>query len=116
MAKWLVAGSVLFPVVFAAALVRVVSAGPSAWTALVYLAASRICHQLPVRSFHTAGVQWPVCGRCSGLYLGGALGGLLAGWLVRRESADVRLWLALAAAPTAVTFLLEWSAVVPMTN
>ena len=117
MAKWLVAASGLLPVVFAAALIRVVAAGPSTWSSLVYLAASRICHQLPARSFHTAGVPWPVCGRCSGLYVGGALGGLLAACFTARiRHADVRHWLAIAAAPTAATLILEWTALAPMTN
>jgi hypothetical protein len=44
---------------------------------LVYAAAAIVCHQRPERSFHTAGIQWPVCARCTGLYLGGALGLLL---------------------------------------
>ena len=36
---------------------------------------SRICHQRPERSFAIAGIQMPVCARCSGLYVSGALGG-----------------------------------------
>ena len=118
MAKWLVAGSVGLPAIFAGALVqRVVAADPSMWAAVVYLAASRICHQLPARSFHTAGVQWPVCGRCSGLYLGGALGGVLAGWLASRiRERDRVAWLVVAALPTAATFLLEWTGLAPVTN
>lgn len=40
----------------------------------VYLIGSLVCHQLPDRSFHLAGAQLPVCARCTGLYLGAALG------------------------------------------
>jgi hypothetical protein len=83
------------------------------WTgAGTYLAGSVICHQRPDRSFHTDGVRWPVCARCSGLYLGGAAGVLLA-WLAGRRRAAVpfgawrRLLLAMAA-PTAATLALEW--------
>ena len=34
---------------------------------------SFVCHQRRDRSFITRGVQWPVCGRCSGLYLSAAV-------------------------------------------
>jgi hypothetical protein len=83
------------------------------WTgAGTYLAGSMICHQGPDRSFHTHGVKWPVCTRCSGLYLGGAAGVLLA-WLAGRRRAAVpfeawRLLLLAAAAPTVATLVLEW--------
>ena len=50
----------------------VVSAG-------VYLTGSLLCHQRPERSFSLWGAQMPVCARCAGLYLGGALGVLVAG-------------------------------------
>jgi uncharacterized membrane protein len=43
---------------------------------IVYAASSYICHQRPERSFHLAGAQLPVCARCFGLYLGGAVGAL----------------------------------------
>ena len=29
-----------------------------------------ICHRKPERSFHIKGYQFPVCARCTGLYLG----------------------------------------------
>ena len=40
----------------------------------VYLVGSMVCHQLPGRSFHWFGAKLPVCARCSGLYLGAAIG------------------------------------------
>jgi uncharacterized membrane protein len=56
-----------------------------AWrvSALVYAAGAAVCHQRPERSFHLAGVQGPVCARCTGLYVGGALALLL--WPVARR-------------------------------
>jgi uncharacterized membrane protein len=39
-----------------------------------YEIGKRICHQRPERSFHLDAVQMPVCARCFGLYLSGALG------------------------------------------
>ena len=51
----------------------------TATSAGTYLVGSLICHQRPGRSFRPWGVQMPVCARCAGLYLGAAVGGLLAG-------------------------------------
>jgi len=83
------------------------------WTgAGVYLAGSLVCHQLPERSFHAHGAKWPVCARCSGLYIGGAAGVLLA-WLAggRRAAVPFGAWrgiLLAMAVPTAVTVAAEW--------
>ena len=86
--------------------------GASPALAAVYAAAGMICHQRAERSFAIAGTQLPVCARCSGLYVAGAAGAL-AGFLVARRvqggSRAVRLALGLAAVPTAVTLVLEWS-------
>lgn len=35
---------------------------------------SSVCHQIPSHSFIKNGVQFPLCARCSGLYLGSAAG------------------------------------------
>jgi hypothetical protein len=83
------------------------------WTAAgTYLAGSVVCHQRSERSFHLHDMKWPVCARCSGLYLGGAAGVLLA-WLSgrRRTAVPFGAWrgiLIATAAPTAVTLGLEW--------
>jgi uncharacterized membrane protein len=80
--------------------------------AAVYGAAGLICHQHPDRSFAIAGSQMPVCARCTGLYVSGAAGAVAAFLVgVRRVQAGsrgVRVVLALAAAPTAVTVAIEW--------
>jgi len=118
MAKWLAAAAVLVPVVFAAAVGQRVAGETSTAVAVVYLTGSRVCHQRPDRSFQTAGVQWPVCARCSGLYLGAAAGSLLTlGVLAgrRRERQPAR-WLIGASLPTALTIAVEWSGVAPVSN
>ena len=96
------------------ALRNAATSGPST---LVYAAASRICHQKTERSFAIAGVQMPVCARCSGLYLSGALGALMA-WLrrVRGAGSSMRTILLLAALPTAITFSLEFVGIMPFSN
>ena len=110
MVKALVAAAIGWPVLLGAALVARVHGHGSTWTWLVYLVASRACHQLPWRSFHTAGIQWPVCGRCAGLYLAAPFGALSAATRRgRRLSFDrLRIALALAAIPTLLTVALEW--------
>jgi hypothetical protein len=96
---------------------------------VLYAAASRICHQRPERSFHTAGVKWPVCGRCSGLYLAAPVGALAAVAASRRRRRPDRSGkttprvenrflyiLALASLPTVVTIAGEWFGVMPVTS
>lgn len=91
----------------------------------VYRAASIVCHQIPERSFWISALPVAVCARCFGLYLGASAAAIafLAG-LPRRSPAfissykpgtkagrgsGVRLLLAIAAVPTAATWLLERS-------
>ena len=86
---------------------------------LVYVLGSIVCHQLPARSFHTWGVQLPVCTRCVGLYASAPLGAALAlVWgtgrsrRVRFPMADatwLRALLVVAALPTLVTWVGEWA-------
>ena len=35
---------------------------------------SSVCHQIPSHSFEVMGIQFPLCARCSGLYLGSFIG------------------------------------------
>ena len=80
--------------------------------AFAYAAGSVVCHQLPERSFFLDGRQLPVCARCSGLYLSGAVG--LLGWCAwkaargwQRFAVPPRVALAIvigAAAPTALSY------------
>jgi uncharacterized membrane protein len=74
----------------------------------IYHAFSPLCHQLPERSFYVAGHAFAVCARCTGIYVGLASGVLLFPLVrsMRRTDAPARVWLLLAAAPTALDFSL----------
>jgi uncharacterized membrane protein len=118
MVKVLVAAALLWPTLLAVSVWQQTDGRTPVWTRVVYLAGAGICHQRPERTFDTAGVEWPVCGRCSGLYLAAPLGALLAvGALARRRlpRQPVR-WLALASVPTALTLGLEWFSLGHVTN
>ena len=78
-----------------------------ACAAATYAAGSFVCHQIPERSFHVAGRQFAVCGRCTGLYVSALAGGILALVLRRRLPMDERLALGIAAVPTALSWGLE---------
>lgn len=101
------------------------------WVASLYRATSRICHQRPERSFLWAGVPFPVCGRCVGLYASGAVGVITAAWASWRarpwlawprrpvwDGAGGRAeltWVLASLSPVAVLFLLEWTIADPGT-
>ncbi len=113
-ARVLVVGALAWPAMLGAALWDRAQhpQDRSAWASIVYLAASRVCHQKPERSFQTDGAQWPVCARCAGLYLAAPAG--IAWFLLqrRRRSGVRRLQpahvFAAAAIPTVLTVAWEW--------
>ncbi|MEO6214141.1 MAG: DUF2085 domain-containing protein [Vicinamibacterales bacterium] len=117
MAIALAAGAVLWGIVILTAPLATTHRSGARVATFVYAGASRICHQRSERSFAIAGVQMPVCARCSGLYLSGAVGALLA-WAgrVRRPVSGTRPLVLIAAVPTAVTFSLEFLGVLPFSN
>jgi uncharacterized membrane protein len=119
MARAIAALAVLWPLAQAATVAAALAGAGGTLTALVPIAASRVCHQRPERSFHTHGVQWPVCARCSGLYLGAA-GGVWLGFAQRLRSwtrdRRVRMTLAIASLPTVMTWAAEWALGLPVTN
>ena len=80
-------------------------------TVLVYEAGSHICHQRRERSFQWAGVQMPVCGRCLGLYVAGALGAIASLVMGARRSGSLtaRRALTIAAVPMLLSLALEWT-------
>ena len=107
------------------ALPAALTAGACIWLALllaapitpalmfVYDLAAGVCHQRAERSFHLAGAPLPVCARCIGLYLSGAVGAAAA-WLAPRggwsmDARRARMIFAIAALPTVVTVALEYA-------
>lgn len=131
MARALVIAAFAWPVVLGGAVwAQQGHSHAPAWVTVLYAAASRICHQRPERSFSTAGVQWPVCARCAGLYLGAPLGAVIVlPRVIRRggptgpkgpglrttEGPGLRV-LTLAAVPSVATLVLEWSGVALVSN
>jgi uncharacterized membrane protein len=115
LARSIVVGALAWPVLLGAALWTRIGHADALWPQIVYQAASYLCHQLPARSFFTAGVQWPVCARCTGLYLAAPIGAIAAAaGLSRRRPLDpVTRWTVVAAVPTVLTLALEWSGVTP---
>ena len=73
----------------------------------VYAAGSVVCHQWPERSFHLWAAQLPVCARCTGIYLGGALAAMTT--RDARAKPYAPHILLLAALPTAATLIYEWT-------
>ena len=79
--------------------------------ATLYAIGGVVCHQRPDRSFFIDGHQLPICARCTGLYVSGAIG--VVGWwtmkMARRwrpSPIDSRLavrLLLIAAIPTGVS-------------
>lgn len=119
MARALALAALLWPLAQAASVAATVHGSDSAFSGLIRIVGARVCHRRPERSFHTAGVQWPVCARCSGLYLGASIGvwigfgSTLRRWIGGRHMAVL---LFLASVPTIATGVTEWGLGVPVTN
>jgi uncharacterized membrane protein len=116
-----VLAAILWPALFVAAAWALAQAPPRSLTfraaSLVYVAGGAVCHQRADRSFSAWGAALPVCARCTGLYVGAAIGAASA-WLLlrlgRRPSRAIpasrwRALLALASLPTVAALALEWS-------
>jgi uncharacterized membrane protein len=97
-------------------LVAATAARGSAWPGIVYGLASTICHQRPERSFVVNGRQFPVCARCTGLYVSGAVAAVAAWFGARRAPRNARRLLILAAVPTALTIPVEWLGISSLSN
>jgi uncharacterized membrane protein len=116
MVRALVAAGVLWLAVILLAPLAIASSHGvlSLGAACTYAAGSRICHQRPARCFWIHGRPMPVCARCTGIYAGAAVAGLLglvfaSGWASAWSSRRARLALALAALPTVVSWGLEYA-------
>jgi uncharacterized membrane protein len=114
----LVAGVLAWVAAIVFAPLAIGSASPvaRACAAATYAAGSFVCHQIPERSFHIAGRQFAVCGRCTGLYVSALTGGVLALVLRRRFPVDDRIALAVAAIPTGLSWGLEHVGLVAQSN
>ena len=78
---------------------------------------SFICHQRPERSFFINGQQLGVCARCMGLYAGSAIAAPVALIVASALARDRARALAIvAAAPTAITWLLEFAGLASFSN
>ncbi len=118
MVRVLIVAAIAWPALLGGALAARVHDAAPVVAGVIYLSASRVCHQRPERSFQWDAVSWPVCGRCAGLYVGGAAGAIVAAFSLRRRRPAPRMvsWLAVAAIPTAITVVLEWTGGVAVTS
>jgi uncharacterized membrane protein len=99
-----------------AALVAATTREGRAFSGIIYGLASTICHQRPERSFVLNGRQFPVCARCTGLYVSGAFAALAAWSGGRRVPRSTRELLLVAAIPTVATIPVEWLGLSPLSN
>lgn len=104
--------SLLWAGALAAAAAGASGGGPAGWVAVVmYGVGAVVCHQRPERSFHWGAAAWPVCARCTGIYVGLAVAAVFAQFARRQALAPARarLWLAIASLPAAGTLGYEWA-------
>ncbi len=127
--KTLVAAAIVWPLLLGSAVWARHDGREPLWTSVVYVVGSKICHQRPERSFHTGGVQWPVCARCAGLYASAPFGAVIALLATRRSrrgnassgpgTAEPRsAWtiITIASIPTAITLFVEWPGLLTTSN
>jgi uncharacterized membrane protein len=76
-----------------------------ATASVLYFLFSRICHQIPERSFHLLGYSIAVCHRCFGIYVGMFLGCIADIPMMHRSPRHRRLWVLGAMAPLALDAL-----------
>jgi uncharacterized membrane protein len=76
----------------------------------IYLAYSRICHQIADRSFQIDGHPFAVCSRCFGIYVGYVMGLVIYPFArsLRETETPARGWLLVALALVAIDFAGDW--------
>jgi uncharacterized membrane protein len=76
---------------------------------LIYLFFSKICHQIPRRSFFIFGKQLAVCSRCTGLYFGFLLGTILYPLIFKlnRNGILLRKYLLMALIPITIDIAIR---------
>ena len=94
--------------IFLAPLAHVLHVGGT-FAEIVRMAGALVCHQRVERTFEIAGDSMPVCARCTGLYLSGALGAVAAWLTVPLMPRRTRTVIVAAAVPTIVTIAVEWA-------
>ena len=94
--------------IFLAPLAHVLHVGGT-FAEIVRMAGALVCHQRVERTFEIAGDSMPVCARCTGLYLSGALGAVAAWLTVPLMPRRTRTVIVAAAVPTIVTIAAEWA-------
>ena len=78
---------------------------------LMFLGKLSGCHQLPERSFFIRGRQFPVCARCTGVFLGYICG------LIAYIFIDINLWICfLFCGITFIDWFLQYKKIAESTN
>jgi uncharacterized membrane protein len=76
---------------------------------VLYLVFSRICHQIPERSFMISQHPLAVCHRCFGIYFGLFLGSVIENHFVHRSPQVRRFWILAAGIPLMLDALLPFA-------
>lgn len=117
--RLLAAVSLLWAAGLPAAAASASGGGTPAWPALlIYGIGSVVCHQRPERSLSWGTAPWPVCARCTGIYL--AFATVAAVGLLARGRAlspgRARAWVSAAALPAIGSLGFEWATGVTPSN
>ena len=73
------------------------------WGGRSWAVGSSVCHQIPSHSIRIGGVQFPICARCAGLYLGNFIGLILFAVRGKKKGLPRRFILVLL-----LVFMLAW--------
>ena len=77
----------------------------------IYLVFSKVCHQMPDRSFFIAGFPLAICHRCSGMYLGFILGSLFRNPFLQQSPGVRRMYILASIIPLAVDVALPFAGI-----